>query len=169
MKYNARRTMRILHRYLGFFLVGIMGVYALSGTVMIFRTTDFLKKERTIEIKLEPHIVAEDLGRYLRIRDFRITDQDNNTVFFESGTYDRNTGIALHTEMRLPVILEKMTGFHKATTDSPLFFLNIFFGFSLLFFVVSTFWMFALKSSPFKKGLFFTLGGIILALILLLI
>ena len=37
----AKLTMRILHRYLGFFLAGIMAVYALSCTVMIFRDTDF--------------------------------------------------------------------------------------------------------------------------------
>jgi hypothetical protein len=36
--------MRELHRYLGFFLVGIMSVYAISGVVLIFRDTDFLKK-----------------------------------------------------------------------------------------------------------------------------
>ena len=29
--------MRIFHRYLGFFLAGIMAVYALSGIVLIFR------------------------------------------------------------------------------------------------------------------------------------
>jgi len=65
---KARRTMRILNRYLGFFLVGIMGVYALSGTVMIFRTTDSLKKERIVEFALEPNMAAEDLGRNLPIR-----------------------------------------------------------------------------------------------------
>lgn len=37
--------MRIIHRYLGFFLAGIMAVYALSGIIMIFRDTDFLKKK----------------------------------------------------------------------------------------------------------------------------
>ena len=35
--------MRIIHRYLGFFLAGIMTVYALSGVLLIFRSTDFLK------------------------------------------------------------------------------------------------------------------------------
>jgi len=49
MTKNVRRSMRITHHYLGFFLVGIMSIYALSGTLMIFRTTDLLKKERTIE------------------------------------------------------------------------------------------------------------------------
>ena len=45
----SKVTMRVLHRYLGFFLAGIMAVYALSGIVLIFRDTDFLKSEQTVE------------------------------------------------------------------------------------------------------------------------
>ncbi|MGB5405007.1 hypothetical protein [Robiginitalea sp.] len=30
---------RVIHRYLGYFLAGIMAMYALSGIVMIFRET----------------------------------------------------------------------------------------------------------------------------------
>ena len=34
-------TMRIIHRYLGFFLVGIMAVYATSGIGLILRVSNF--------------------------------------------------------------------------------------------------------------------------------
>ncbi len=43
--------MRVIHRYLGFFLVGIMAVYSLSGIVLIFRDTDFLKQENRCKNK----------------------------------------------------------------------------------------------------------------------
>ena len=43
MKSTAHTRMRIWHRYLGFFLAGIMAVYSTSGVLMIFRDTDFLK------------------------------------------------------------------------------------------------------------------------------
>jgi uncharacterized iron-regulated membrane protein len=43
-KKKTSGTMRIFHRYLGFFLSGIMTVYALSGVVLIFRDSDFLGK-----------------------------------------------------------------------------------------------------------------------------
>ncbi len=33
---DIRTAMRLIHRYLGFFLAGIMAVYALSGIIMIF-------------------------------------------------------------------------------------------------------------------------------------
>jgi hypothetical protein len=39
----------------------------------------------------------------------------------------------------------------------------------LLFFVLSAFWMFMPGTAVFKKGLYFTAGGIILTLIMLML
>ena len=50
---STRTTMRLLHRYIGYFMAGIMAVYAISGVLLIYRDTDFLKKEKKIEKKLE--------------------------------------------------------------------------------------------------------------------
>ena len=47
-KSNLNMTMRVFHRYLGFFLAGIMAVYSISGIVLIFRETEFLKSEKTV-------------------------------------------------------------------------------------------------------------------------
>jgi hypothetical protein len=71
------------------------------------------------------------------------------------------------TTKELPFLLEKLTKLHKADTKEPLFFLNVFFGLSLLFFVISSFWMFLPKTKIFKKGLYFAIAGIILTLVLL--
>jgi hypothetical protein len=161
--------MRVIHRYLGFFLAGIMAMYALSGTVLIFRNTDFLKQTKTVEKQLDANLAAEQLGEQLRMRGFSATGEDANIISFREGKYDKNTGFATYTTKSLPFVLDKMTQIHKATTNSPLFFLNIFFGASLLFFVISTFWMFAPKSSTFVKGLYFTAGGVVLTLIMLFV
>ncbi len=45
-------SMRLLHRYLGYLLAGIMTVYALSGMLLVLRDTDFLKKEISYKKKL---------------------------------------------------------------------------------------------------------------------
>ena len=164
---NLNKNMRIYHRYLGFFLAGIMAVYAISGTVLIFRKTDFLKVEKTVQKELDQNLNAEELGKVLRIKDLKITEQSGDLLSFEGGNYNLTTGLANYTEKDLPVVLKKMTDLHKATTDRPLFFLNIFFGFSLLFFVISSFWMFVPKASAFKKGIYFSLAGLILALLIL--
>lgn len=163
---NMNVKMRVYHRYLGFFLAGIMAVYAFSGVVLIFRNTDFLKSEKITEKTFSPGIQIEELGKELKIRDFKIDREENNVLYFKNGTFDKATGIATITTTQLPYVIEKMTKLHKATNKDPLFFLNIFFGFSLLFFVVSSFWMFMPGSDIFRKGLYFTIGGIVLALIM---
>lgn len=166
-KSSTQKKMRIYHRYLGFFLAGIMMVYALSGTVLIFRNTDFLKKEITEEHMLKIGTQPEELGPALRIRNFKVEKIEGDMVYFKNGSYDTKTGVAMVTKKELPFVLKKMTDLHKATTDSPLFFLNIFFGASLLFFVVSSFWMFLPKTTAFKKGMIFTAAGLVLALVMI--
>lgn len=161
--------MRVYHRYLGFFLSGIMAVYALSGVTMIFRNTDFLKSEVKTETALAPNLSDEALGKELKIREFKVEKAEGDTVYFRGGTYNKVSGLAVQKSKKLPYVLDKMTKLHKANTNSPLFFLNIFFGASLLFFVVSAFWMFMPDSPMFKKGLYFALGGLVLTLILIFV
>lgn len=166
---NWHSSMRIWHRYLGFFLAGIMFIYALSGVLMIFRQTDFLKEEKKIDRVLSPNMPVAELGKEIGIRDLKIDSENGDLLTFKQGTYNKTTGAVSYTTKKLPRVLERMTQMHKATTKDPLYFLNIFFGFSLLFFVVSSFWMFLPKTSIFRKGLYFTLAGLVLTLVMLLL
>ncbi len=161
--------MRVIHRYLGFFLAGIMAVYALSGIVLVFRNTDFLKQERKHELVIAKNLPAAQLGEALKIRRLKVTKTEGDMMYFDNGSYQTSTGKAEYTTKRLPYVLDKMTKLQKANTNSPLYWLNIFFGISLLFFVVSAFWMFRPTTSVFRKGLYFTLGGIALTLLLLFV
>lgn len=160
---------RIIHRYLGFFLAGIMAIYAISGIVLIFRNTDFLKVEEKIERTLATNLKGESLGRELRIRNFRPDRIEGDVVHFKDGSYNSATGEATYVTRELPFVLDKMTHLHKATTNDTLFFLNIFFGLSLLFFVTSAFWMYLPGGPILRKGLWFTLGGVMLTLIMLFV
>lgn len=161
--------MRIYHRYLGFFLAGIMAIYALSGVLLIFRDTSFLKVDKQVQRKVKPGLQPEELGKEIRIRDLKVTGENGDLINFKEGTYNKVTGEADYTVKDLPPALAKLTKLHKANTKDPLFYLNIFFGVSLLFFVVSSFWMFLPGTSIFKKGLYFTAAGIVLTIIMLLI
>ena len=163
---NLSKNMRIWHRYLGFFLAGIMGMYAISGMTMVFRNTDFLKKDYEYTKELEPNLSAEELGPALRMR-MQVTGTEGNIISFNNGTYNTETGVANYTVRSLPLVLDRMTRFHKATTDSRFFYMNLFFGTSLLFFVISTFWMFLPSTKIFKKGMYFTAAGFVLMVILL--
>jgi hypothetical protein len=169
MKNPSPFSMLVLHRYLGFFLAGIMAMYAISGVILIYRDTDFLKSEQTFEEQHAPNVPNEKLGEELRFRRLKVTKEEGDMVYFEDGDYNRKTGVAHIRSMELPYVLDKMTRLHKASTDDPLYYLNIFFGCGLLFFVISSFWMFMPKTSVFKRGMLFTLAGIVLTLVLMFV
>lgn len=166
---NVNSKLRVYHRYLGYFLAGIMAVYAISGFTMIFRDTNFLKSDRQIEKQLRPNIKTEDLGKELRMKEFKVEKEEGDIIRFEQGTYNKSTGVAKYTSKEWPYFIDKLTRLHKADTNSPLFFLNVFFALSLLFFVISAFWMFLPKTTIFKKGLYFALAGVVLTIILIAI
>lgn len=166
---NTQNNMRIYHRYLGFFLAGIMAVYAISGITLIFRDTDFLKSEKQVERQIKPNVSNDELGRELRIRDLKVEKEEGDVVSFKQGTYNKATGVASYKTKQLNLVVDKLQHLHKADTKSPLFYLNIFFGLSLFFFVVSAFYMFLPGTSTFKKGLYFTLAGLVLTLIMLFV
>ena len=168
-KATVHSSMRVYHRYLGFFLAGIMAVYAISGVVMIFRDTDFLKREKQIEKKLAPGLNVDELGQAIRIRDLKAESETNELIRFQQGYYNKITGMTVYITKSLPKGIEKLTQLHKASTKQPLFYLNVFFGVGLLFFVISSFWMFMPRTTIFKKGLYFTLAGIVLTIILLFV
>ena len=160
-------NMRVYHRYLGFFLAGIMAIYSVSGIIMIFRDTDFLKKENqkvlTVATGLESHAV----GAAIKIKNLKILSDTLDVITFPQGTYNKITGVAEFKVKELPYLLNKMTKMHKATHKDPLYYLNIFFGLSLFFFVISSFYMFMPGTTIFKKGMYFTLAGIVLVLVML--
>ena len=164
---KTSNQMRTIHRYLGFFLVGIMAVYAISGVTLIFRDSDILKKTYSFEKVIDKNITANKLGKAIGIKRLKVIKEENNIITFKEGQYNKSTGEANYKIVKFPYAIEKLQHLHKAKTSDPLFFLNIFFGLSLLFFVVSSLFMFMPSSSIFKKGMYFTAAGVVLTLILL--
>lgn len=166
---NASKNMRVYHRYLGFFLAGIMAIYSISGIILIFRETSFLKSEVQKTVTVAPNLKNDEIGPAIKLKNLKVLEEQVDIVKFEQGTYNRTTGVAVFKVKELPSFINKLTKLHKATTKDPLFYLNIFFGLSLFFFVVSSFWMFLPGTTIFKKGIYFSIAGFVLALIMLLL
>ncbi|WP_304344485.1 hypothetical protein [Chryseobacterium koreense] len=166
---NTRSFMRIVHRYLGYFMAGIMAVYAVSGVLMIYRDTDFLKQEKKYEKVFEKNLGEKQLGKEIKMKGFEVEKTENGILYFKNGTYNSSTGEAKYTKMELPYVLDKMTKLHKSQSKDRLSPLNAFFGISLFFFVISSFWMFNVKSKAFRRGMIYTGAGLILAIILVFI
>ena len=111
----TNKWMRLIHRYLGFFLIGIMIVYSLSGVVLIFRDTDFLKNKTEVEKALPTNLDANDLGRALKMNKFRAGKTEGDLLLFKDGQYNKATGFVKYTKKELPFVLTRMTHLHKAT------------------------------------------------------
>ena len=41
-------SIRIMHRYVGYFVFGLVIIYSLAGITLIFRDTEFMKKEKEV-------------------------------------------------------------------------------------------------------------------------
>lgn len=161
--------MRVYHRYLGFFLAGIMAIYSISGIILIFRETSFLKSEVHKVVTVAPNLKNEEIGPAIKLKNLKTTGEVGDVVSFEQGTYNKTTGVADFKVMELPSFINKLTKLHKATTKDPLYYLNIFFGLSLFFFVLSSFWMFMPGTTIFRKGIYFSIAGIVLVLVMLFV
>lgn len=166
---DTRSFMRITHRYLGYFMAGIMIIYALSGILLIYRDTDFLKKEKLYDKVIAKNLSEKELEKELKIKNFEVKKTENSILFYKEGTYNTVTGQAKYSKKELPFVLDKMSKLHKSKSADTLSPLNAFFGVCLFFFVVSSFWMFNTKSKPFRRGIKFAIAGFVVSVILLLI
>lgn len=166
---DTRSFMRVTHRYLGYFLAGIMAVYAISGVLLVYRDTDFLKKEKHYDKLVGKNLSEKELGKELKIKNLEVEKTENGVLYFKQGTYHPGTGRAQYDKKELPFVLDKMTKLHKSQSKETLSPLNTFFGIALFFFVISSFWMFNPKTKAFKRGMVFTVAGLIVSIILLFI
>ena len=82
---SNNKKFRVIHRYIGNFLAGIMAVYAISGIVLIFRDTDFLKNKHKIEKTLEPNISKENLAKALKVRRLKDVTEKADIISFSNG------------------------------------------------------------------------------------
>ena len=167
-KKSIHYYMRILHRDIGFLILGLIVIYSISGIVLTFRDTNFLKTERQVEQQLEPNLQENELEETLRMRRFSVESEGTEIIDFGIGTYSKETGLATYTVYELPVILEKFNDLHKTMSSGAASPFTTILGFLLLFMAVSSFWMFKTTTPHFKRGMILTAVGIIASIALLI-
>lgn len=163
-KKSINTIIRSLHRDIGFFVIGLTIIFCFSGIILIFRDTDFLKKETVIEKQLDAQIETSKLGEALRMRHFNIDKEIGDTVYFNNGSYNKKTGMAIYSEKRLPWLVDKLNRFHKTSSRGTVHWPLTIFGILLLFLAVSSFWMFKPKTKAFKRGLYISGVGFLAAI-----
>jgi len=164
---SVHLMMRALHRDTGYLIFGFVIIYALSGIILIYRDTDLLKHEVTVERKLEANLQEEELGRELRIRDIQVIETKGETVFFKNGSYNTVTGLAVFTQKEIIFPFNKFIDLHKTVSSKNNHWFMTFFGALLLFMAISSLWMFKSGTKFFRRGMIFTGVGILCAILLL--
>lgn len=159
---------RIIHRYMGFTLIAIMMIYAVSGVALIYRDTGIFHINKHIEKNIGADLKPEQLGAKLHIHNFQADKIENHIIYFKQGTYNQQTGIADYHTKEYPWLIQKMSSLHTTRSKNANAWFGVIFGIALFFFALSSFWMFPVKSKIFKRGIVFFIGGTILAVLLLI-
>lgn len=172
MKTNVKRPlsyyMRALHRDIGFLFIGFTLIFCISGILLIFKDTDFLKKERIVEKTMSPNMVSSDLGKALHLKEFKVLKEESGIVYFNEGTYNKTTGHISYKSKELPSFLSKLTDIHKSSSKNIVHWFTLVYGITLLFLAISSFWMFKLKTKMFRRGIVFAFVGLVIAAIVMI-
>lgn len=176
-----KQTFKNLHRDLGYFYLGLIISFALSGILMnhrdMFHAEKYTVETKPITVKLpeEDKIdekFAEDLGKQLGIDDkfrrHRVKD-DEFKISFEKHDVeiDTKTGKGEIIAFNKTPIISQMMKLHKSTSNWWIYYGDIF-GLSLIIIAVTgTIMIPAGKFSFKRRGWKLALAGIVFPLIIL--
>lgn len=168
-KISTYKLIRIFHRDIGFFVVGLTIIYCISGIMLTLRTTDFLKSETFIEKTIDAGLDRNQLNRALHLKDLKVTNENEKEILFINGKYDKITGTAAYTSMELPLILRKFNALHTVSANDSRCWFTVIYAVSLLFLAVSSFWMYKPENKNFKRGIVISVLGVLASLGLILL
>jgi hypothetical protein len=166
---NLRWYMRYLHNKIGFFVVGLVIIYSLSGLIQTYRDTNLLKHEIFHEKQLSPNLSESQLGANLKLRNFKVNKSAGNTLYFQEGTYNIQTGMASYVTKEWYSWIVPFVDLHKTASKNITHYFTTLFGVALLFLSISAFWMFKPGTKLFSSGVYLTIAGVIASIILLLL
>ena len=172
MTKNIQYYMRVLHRDIGFFVISLTVIYCLSGLLLTYENTNFLKSERQIEQQLAPNMPLMMVARLIGDKGFRIQNMEDGTVAFQGlvsrGTYNRMTGELRYTAMKYPRILEMFNALHKTRHENKVHIFTVAYSILLLFLAVSSFFMYKPGSRVLKRGIIISILGVIASVLMML-
>jgi hypothetical protein len=166
---KMRKTMRDLHNNIGFFIVGLVVIYALSGIVQTYRDTSFLKHEVKNEKTIEPNLDADKLGKAIKQKELKVDKTENGIMYFKDGNYNPQTGEVKYVTMEWYSWVKQVTELHKQNSKGIIHYFTITFAVALFFMCVSAFWMFKPGTKAFSSGVILTVLGVVASIVLILL
>jgi hypothetical protein len=165
-KSSIVKIMRALHRDIGFLLIGIMVIYALSGIQLNYRNLFTYSTET--ETTLTPNMSLTELASQLRMRDTRgATTEGDITTFTDGSTYNASTGKAVTVRDTVIWPIDKFNALHKNGGRGISKIITTIAAAMLFFLAISSFWMYPTKNRNFKRGIILAVVGFAIAIYLL--
>lgn len=152
-KKSVQRWVRSLHRDIGFFVLGLTVIYCVSGILLTYKQTDLLKTETSIEKTISPGLSANTLSKALHLRQIKVVSEDQETIQFDAGTYNKITGEASYTGKEFYYPLNKFIELHSTSNKNSIHLFTVFYAALLAFLAISSFWMYKPGSKFFKRGI----------------
>ena len=164
-KTKLRRIMRALHRDVAFITIGFTLIYALSGILLIYRNTDFLKTEKQFEKTLSSGLDIEQVAKELRVRGLVIQKREGDVVYFRQGSYNERTGEAVYTEKVYPKVIDKAVKLHKINGTHKSHWIAVIYGILLSFMAISSLFMFKFSGKNFRRMVIGVSIGVVLVVL----
>lgn len=189
-------TMRAWHRDLGYFVIGLTLIYAITGIILSGRGLGWLVKEYRQVAVMEKNISKEQFQKEFKklilsggvneIFDestydivkkrlsVRLTKQKDDKYLYRAFKsvrvqYESNSGKTIVKHKGYPIIVEDFVRAHKANHKSAWFYLAIIYSVILAFLAVSSFWMMKGKYGFRRRGVYFMLAGFVVVGVFLFI
>ncbi len=161
--------MRSLHRDVGFLVVGLTILFAVSGVVLVYRNTDTFTIEKQVNKVWEKQMDMDAVVDELPFRRVEGLDENGDTISFKQGYYVRSSGVVSYTYETYPWVIQKFISLHKSRSGNVLHWVATIYGLLLLFLAISSFWMFKPGTGNFQRGLIIAGLGIAAVVVMLFI
>ncbi len=179
MNYNWRKLFRILHRDLGYFLIGACLVYALSGVMVTLRyfDVDVVNAKTPFTLQLPKLLPVDSVpAAYNRLRgdlpEARAARASEGGVHLRipkcRAYYDAETGVVAGNLLEPRQALSFINRLHY-NREGEWRFMGMFFSVGFLLLTVTGAFMLKGKKGFRRRGVWFMLGGLALMVVLILI
>lgn len=192
-KKSLSHMMRSLHRDLGYFVIGLTLIYALSGILLSGRALGWLEHKyniaKVMSTKIEKNKVLKNLIQELKkgdfnnipsailidanrsLRHYKFKNEKDDTYIFKARkntiTYNYKTGEINYLLSAHPPWIKKFITAHKASHQNAWFYLAILYSIILSFLAISAMFMVKGKFGFKKRGIYIMFSGFIVIFIFL--
>lgn len=191
---SFNKTIRSLHRDLGYFVIGLTLIYAITGIILSGRGLGWLQQNFNSNLVIENNISNENFNKafinvilsgkinkifpkdsYSSVKkhlNLKLIREEDGFSYFRAWKslkvkYENSSGKIDVKYRGYPITIEIFLAAHKASHESAWFYLAIIYSLILSFLAISSFWMLKGKNGFKRRGVYLMLAGFVVVFLFL--